>query len=96
MKSILERIVSVMFNTKDAQETAVISEVIMKKSLNGIQLITRLAVIILFVYSLVYYTAPTILMALLVYCILEQDTRINLLEAELRNRETKLSRFEMK
>lgn len=96
MKSILERIVSVMFNTKDAQETTVISEVIMKKSLNGIQLITRLAVIILFVYSLVYYTAPTILMALLVYCILEQDTRINLLEAELRNRETKLSRFEMK
>lgn len=96
MKSILERIVSVMFNTKNAQETAVISEVIMKKSLNGIQLITRLAVIILFVYSLVYYTAPTILMALLVYCILEQDTRINLLEAELKDRETKLSRFEMK
>lgn len=96
MKSILERIVSVMFNTRDAQETAVISEVIMKKSLNGIQLITRLAVIILFVYSLVYYTAPTILMALLVYCILEQDTRINLLEAELKDRETKLSRFEMK
>lgn len=96
MKSILERIVSVIFNTKDAQETTVISEVIMKKSLNGIQLITRLAVIILFVYSLVYYTAPTILMALLVYCILEQDTRINLLEAELKDRETKLSRFEMK
>lgn len=96
MTTILDRLIMVVFNTQSPQETAAISNIIKEKGMGWIQLIIRLFVIVLFIYSLVYYTAPTILLALLVYCVLEQDTRINLLEKELKDRELKLSRFEMK
>lgn len=94
--TILDRLIMVVFNTQSPQETAAISNIIKEKGIGWIQLIIRLLVIVLFMYSLIYYTAPTILLTLAVYCILEQDTRINLLEKELKDRELKLSRFEMK
>ena len=96
MATIFNKMISVIFNTQNPQETAVISSVIINKGTSWLQLISRIAGIALFVYSLFYYTAPTVLLALLIYCILEQDTRISALEKELKDRELKLSRFEMK